>query len=542
MWKSLGIGKRLTLSFGLVSALLLVVLLVGAYNLTAMKNEMSHASASGQKGKLASEMQAGLLNLSVAVRGAVGDMSESAITANVARIEGAQKAFDASEAAYRQLDSAAQGAEERALFKEITDGKAALAPLVADMVKNIKGYLHGEATKTLTEQFAPLATKLQSRTAALVALENESIRASDREAQATYARALSVLVVVSLIAVAVSLLFGVLATRSITAPLSRALNVAQRVAAGDLTVRIVNDRRDETGQLLSALQHMTDQLSQAVGSVRGGTDAVKGGADRLAGAARELSSAAVQQAEAASATAAAVEQVTVSIGSVADAAEELRARSAESLTATHQGSDRLQELMREMGSVQQAVSQMAESVQAFVQRTQEITGMTRQVKDIADQTNLLALNAAIEAARAGEAGRGFAVVADEVRKLAEKSSTSAARIDQITQGLEAQSGQVEQVVEQGRSALRASETAVKSVADALELSRQAVAQANRGVDEIAGSVQEQKLASSEIARHMEAVAGMVETNRSIVETAVAAINVLHGEAGRMEAAVQVFQC
>ncbi|RBH36014.1 methyl-accepting chemotaxis protein, partial [Pseudomonas sp. MWU13-2860] len=149
------------------------------------------------------------------------------------------------------------------------------------------------------------------------------------------------------------------------------------------------------------------------------------------------------QSQAAASSAAAVEQLTVSISHVAEAAQEVREHAQTSLVTAKNGTAQLSLLIKEVDNVEKAVNGIADAVKNFVANTRKITSMTSQVRDIADQTNLLALNAAIEAARAGELGRGFAVVADELRVLAERSAESAKEIDQVTHVLATQPAELE---------------------------------------------------------------------------------------------------
>jgi len=139
----------------------------------------------------------------------------------------------------------------------------------------------------------------------------------------------------------------------------------------------------------------------------------------------------------------AVDTVTLGASQVTTTAEAVRALSRDSLAHSRRGTEDGARLSDQIIHLRSTIHDIRSLVARFMESTQAISGMTRQVQDIAEQTNLLALNAAIEAARAGEQGRGFAVVEDEVRKLAEKSAVAACETDLVTQKLGQESGAVE---------------------------------------------------------------------------------------------------
>jgi methyl-accepting chemotaxis protein len=236
-----------------------------------------------------------------------------------------------------------------------------------------------------------------------------------------------------------------------------------------------------------------------------------------------------------------VEEVTVSIGLVAENAAEVGRQAKESAELTHEGNRNADAMVTEINSIEQVMREVEQSVHEFIERAHTITGMTQQVKDIADQTNLLALNAAIEAARAGEQGRGFAVVADEVRKLAEKSAKSASEIDQVTNSLNQKSSQVEARVQGGLRSLLATQAHVDRVSAVLIEAGESVTKSSSGVNDIAAAVNEQSLASNEIARKVEKIAQMSEENHAAVNSNSEDIQHLEKLARELQTAVGRFK-
>mgnify|MGYP001766095159 CR=1 FL=1 len=292
---------------------------------------------------------------------------------------------------------------------------------------------------------------------------------------------------------------------------------------GDLTRRLPVKGKDEVGQSAHVFNEMMENFNQLVRQVRDAASQVASRVASLSDSADRVSQSSGLQNERSNQAAAAVEQLVSSISSIAQSAEHVQHQSQESLARANEGSRNLEVLLAEMNVVERAVKEMADSVNNFVRNTENITNMTREVKDIAEQTNLLALNAAIEAARAGEQGRGFAVVADEVRKLAEKSSRSASEIDAITADLSAQSVAVRRSIEEGLEHLASSQSAVASVSNVLQATNGSVAEVGHGLDAIASATDQQRRFSGDVEHSIEAIAGMAQENSgTVAQTAGAA--------------------
>jgi methyl-accepting chemotaxis protein len=337
--------------------------------------------------------------------------------------------------------------------------------------------------------------------------------------------------VISLVIGVLALLIGTIVVMYVAEGVKKSLDVVSAsmsklaTGEGDLTQRMPVTSQDEVGHMAEAFNSFMAQLQGMITQIRSDGDELSSSAIELSATASQVKNSSSKQSDAASSTATAVEEMTASISSIADAANEMRKMSNISLTHSRESNERLSQLIGEIDTVETSVSEISQSVSVFMKSTELITNMTLQVKEIADQTNLLALNAAIEAARAGEQGRGFAVVADEVRKLAEKSAKSAGDIDGVTQTLGDQSAAVEKSIERSRAALLKSQDYLENVAIGLGESNNSVSNSHKSVDEISRSIDEQKTASSDISQNIERIAHMSEeNNRAIMETSQAADN------------------
>jgi methyl-accepting chemotaxis protein len=347
--------------------------------------------------------------------------------------------------------------------------------------------------------------------------------------------------VLSVVAIMLALIQAFVLIRSITAPLFRLVTVANTIAEGDLTARLEITSTDETGQLMTAMKTMTDNLRSLIGQVAGTSNQVAVASNELQTTAERIATGAEEVAAQASNVATAGEEMSATSGDIAQNCQ-LAAEGAEraSKSAQH-GSSVVEGTITVMNQIAEKVHESAKTVESLGARSDQIGAIIGTIEDIADQTNLLALNAAIEAARAGEQGRGFAVVADEVRALAERTTRATREIGEMIKAIQNETKGAVASMEQGVAQVMNGTTEAAKSGEALQDILQQINDVAMQVHQIATAAEEQTATTGEISNNMMQITEVVQvTAQGAHESATAAAQ-LSGNAEELQRLVHRFK-
>ncbi|XLZ70780.1 methyl-accepting chemotaxis protein [Massilia sp. SR12] len=505
------IGTRLGFGFGVILLILVgTVLLTNVLNYRNKSALMTGLDLAGAKELQAQGMKSAMLETGIAMRniGLQSDVSlmqkeEEKVKANRTRYDAARtklQGLGLNDAEKKALsDIAALQNDVDAAFKE------AMGQIMAF---NAEG-----AAKVIAGRIDPLNQQALTALNKLVEMQEQAI-AKFKEDSNKADRTLTMwMVVLAAVAVGVGVLCALVITRSITGPLSGAVEVAQKVAAGELTSQVTVEGKDETSELLQALKDMNDSLVKTVGQVRTATDTITTASQEIATGNADLSARTESQASSLEETASSMENLTSTVKQNADNARQANQLAVSASSVAVKGGTVVAQVVDTMGSIKESSSKIV-----------DIIGV---IDGIAFQTNILALNAAVEAARAGEQGRGFAVVASEVRNLAQRSAAAAKEIKHLIDDSVTKVDNGGRLVDEAGQTMGLIVTSIKQVADIMGEITAATLEQSHGIEEVNAAIGQMD--------------EMTQQNAALVEEAAAAAESMQEQATSLAHAVSIFK-
>ena len=466
-----------------------------------------------------------------------------------------------------------RNAEEREFLARIEDDFFQFEAEIVEVEHLVEIGDHAGVVHAIETEVNPTFADLKIAIGDFIHEVEADAEAKKLHADESAASSIQLIIIIGLVAAALSLAVAWLLSSAISRNIRRVADSVEAVSMGDLTKSVQINSSDETGQLGTSMQRMVQNLREMVSQVSDASSSVGESSEQLtelsiqAGQATQQIATTIQgvasgtstasetlqsaaqgvsqlseatdgvakgaqdQARQIQETQATLGQMVSAIDGVAENARSGVSVSDDAKAAADSGYEAVDRTVDRMKAISETVSSAAAKVRQLGVRSEEIGNIVGVINDIADQTNLLALNAAIEAARAGEMGRGFAVVAEEVRKLAERTSSAT---DEITGLIKAvQEGTAEAVtgIEAGAEEVVAGTEVAAEAGKALGDIQSAVASTAAQIAVIATAADGLAKNSSEVDRAMTSV-------MTVAEGSSAAAEEMTGQAGEVSTSIE----
>ncbi|ALK33998.1 methyl-accepting chemotaxis protein [Burkholderia plantarii] len=517
--KNMNVSTRLVIGFGLLTALLLAVAVIGFYGLSQLNGQLDDiARVNNSEAKLANRLRSSIQDRAIAVRNLALLTDQRDMAKESERISKQEQIYAD---AYQKLsqmfaDEPSTTEREKTLLAQLKQDEAAALPPLRKAAQLGQSNDMAGATRELMQNARPPQQIWLARAVELADFEDQLNEQAQREAVSTYSsvRALIAAVVAGSLLLAAAA--AILITRSILSQLggepSLAQSVAGEIAKGNLMVDLHLKLGDSTS-LMASLEAMRARLTSIVHGIKTSAESISVAANEVAQGNVDLSQRTEEQAASLEETAASMEELTSTVKHNTDNARQGSTLAVTASQTASSGGDVVRQVVGTMENITSSSRKVAEIISV--------------IEGIAFQTNILALNAAVEAARAGEQGRGFAVVAGEVRTLAQRSAVAAKEIKELIETSVSHVAAGSQLVAGAGATMDEIVRSVKRVSDIMGEIASASAEQNTGIEQVNVAVAQ-----------MDEV---TQQNAALVEQATAAAQSMADQAESLRAAVSIFR-
>jgi methyl-accepting chemotaxis protein len=510
-FKKLKIGTQLSLGFGMVTCLLLLLAAVSIFGVNSINAAFKQQDLVNNEhlDPLVDAREA-LAQTGLAARNAF-IFKDDAAAARELNILDEQKALYLK--AVEKMTPAYAG---NAQFDKVKRGLLAMAEELKKPRQFREAGQMEEYGSFLVNECSPLRRQIVADMAVLVnAAQQEADVASNlSEQRAESARSwiIALAVTAFILSIAVTRLIKHVLIRQLGGEPAYATEIAGKIAHGDLAVN-VQLRSGDQDSLLYEIKSMRDSLAAIVGKVREGTLAIDTASSEIATGNDDMANRTAHQASSLEKVATAMEELTSTVRQNASNAQQANTLAQTASSVSVAG-----------GAVMQQVTDTMESINASSKKIVDIISV---IDGIAFQTNILALNAAVEAARAGEQGRGFAVVATEVRNLAQRSASAAKEIKALIDDSVTKVGSGTELVSKAGTTMQEVVDSVRRVTEIMSEISVASAEQSLGIEQVNGAIGEMD--------------GMTQQNSALVDEAAAAAQAMNEQASALTEVVGLFK-
>jgi methyl-accepting chemotaxis protein len=505
------IGLRLMVGFGIVLLFTLMLLILGIWSMSQLQdgsNRIVNENVTGLTAAMDMRESGWALALSLRKVATPTDAMEGERESK--KLVQILDRYAKSEEALKKVVHTEQA---KTAFNAAASQRQAIIPVINKIKALVDGGNYFDGSLMLKTDFLPLHDKWMDSLSALADQQQKEMKETYQASLSNYSTTRMGMIIIGVIILGFGSFVSWYIMRTITGPLQYAAQIADTIAAGDLTASIEITSDDEAGQLVRSLKTMQDNLVETVNQIKQGTETITVASEEIASGNADLSSRTESQASSLEETASSMEELTTTVKQNADNARQANQLVVSASDFATKGGDVVGHVVNTMGSIKES--------------SRKIVDIIGVIDGIAFQTNILALNAAVEAARAGEQGRGFAVVAAEVRNLAQRSANAAKEIKSLISDSVEKVDAGGKLVDEAGKTMEEIVTSVKHVADIM--------------GEITAASQEQSSGIEEVNRAIAQMDEMTQQNAALVEEAAAAAESMQEQAAALAQAVAVFK-